>query len=116
VSKLQVKWKGPRRVASVESDYVFVVENLLMKELKAAHAKRLRFYKDKELNVTAELAQAAEHNDHQPSVVSKILDARYNKQEMFTSCWSRGAVSPLKRPSGNHTQLWLWMFRRWWQS
>jgi hypothetical protein len=23
VSKLQVKWKGPRRVASVESDYVF---------------------------------------------------------------------------------------------
>jgi hypothetical protein len=29
VSKLQVKWKGPRRVASVESDYVFVVENLL---------------------------------------------------------------------------------------
>jgi hypothetical protein len=31
VSKFQVKWKGPRRVASVESDYVFVVENLLMK-------------------------------------------------------------------------------------
>jgi hypothetical protein len=43
----------------------------------------LRFYKDKELNVTAELAQAAEHNDHQLYVVSKILDARYNEQEMF---------------------------------
>jgi hypothetical protein len=43
VSKLQIKWKGPRRVASVESDYVFVVENLLTKELKAAHATRLRF-------------------------------------------------------------------------
>jgi hypothetical protein len=82
-SKSQVKWKGPRRVASVESDYVFVVDNLLTKELKAAHATRLRFYKDKELNVTAELAQAAEHNDHQLYVVSKILDARYNKQEMF---------------------------------
>jgi ribosomal protein S17 len=39
-SKLQVKWKGLRRVASVESDYVFVVENLLTKELKAAHATR----------------------------------------------------------------------------
>jgi hypothetical protein len=73
VSKLQVKWKGPLRVASVESDYVLVVENLLTKELKAAHATRLRFYKDKELNVTAELAQAAEHNDHQLNVVSKIL-------------------------------------------
>jgi hypothetical protein len=78
VSKLQVKWKGPRRVASVKSDYVFVVENLLTKELKAAHVTRLRFYKDKKLNVTAELAQAAEHNDHQLYVVSKILDARYN--------------------------------------
>jgi hypothetical protein len=28
-SNLQVKWKGPRRVASVKSDYVFVVKNLL---------------------------------------------------------------------------------------
>jgi hypothetical protein len=37
MSKLQVKWRGSRRVASVESDYVFVVENLLTKELKAAH-------------------------------------------------------------------------------
>jgi hypothetical protein len=68
--------KGPRRIASVESDYVFVVENLLTKELKAAHATRLRFYNDKELNVTAELAQAVEHNNHQLSVLSKILDAR----------------------------------------
>jgi Chromo (CHRromatin Organisation MOdifier) domain len=83
VSKLQVKWKGPRRVASVKSDYVFVEENLLRKELKAAHATRLRFYKDKKHNVTAELAQAAEHSDYQIYVVSKILDARYNEQEMF---------------------------------
>jgi hypothetical protein len=83
VSKLQVKWKGPRRVASVKSDYVFVLENLLTKELKAAQATRLRFNKAKELNVTAELAQAAEHNDHQLYVVSIILDARYNEQEMF---------------------------------
>jgi Chromo (CHRromatin Organisation MOdifier) domain len=80
---LQVKRKGPRRVASVESDYVFVVENFLTKKLKDAHATRLRLYKDKELNVTAELAQAAEHNDHQLYVVSKILDARYNEQEIF---------------------------------
>jgi hypothetical protein len=53
VSKFQVMWKGPRRVASVETDYELVVENLLAKELKAAHAIRLRFCKDKELNFTA---------------------------------------------------------------
>jgi hypothetical protein len=68
---------GRARAASrVESDCVFVVENLLTKEVQAAHATRLRFYKDKDLNVTAELAQAAEHNDHKVYVVSKILDAR----------------------------------------
>jgi hypothetical protein len=49
----------------VESNIVFVLENLPTKELKAVHATRLRFFKNKELNVTAELAQAAEHNDHQ---------------------------------------------------
>jgi hypothetical protein len=43
-SKLQVKWNGPRRVASVESDSVFVVENRLTKELKALQATCLRFY------------------------------------------------------------------------
>jgi hypothetical protein len=48
-SKFQVKWKGPRRIANVRSEYVFVVKNLLMKELKAAHATRLRFYQEKEL-------------------------------------------------------------------
>jgi hypothetical protein len=82
-SKFQVKWKGPRRVASVESDYVFVVEHILTKDLKATLATRLRFYKDMELNVTTELAQAADHNYHKLYVVSKVLDARYNEQEMF---------------------------------
>jgi hypothetical protein len=44
---------------------------------------RLRFYQVKELNVTAELAQTTEHNDHQLYVVSKILGARYTEQDMF---------------------------------
>jgi hypothetical protein len=48
---------------------VFVLENLLTKKLKAALATRLRFYQDKELNVTAELAKAAEHNDHELHIV-----------------------------------------------
>jgi hypothetical protein len=70
-SELQVKCKGPRRIASLETDYVFVVKNLTTRDLKAAHATRLQFYQYTELNVTAELAQAAEHNDHQLYVVSK---------------------------------------------
>jgi hypothetical protein len=57
--------------------------NLLMKELNAAHATRLRLHQDKELNVTAKLTQAAKHNDHQLYVVSKILGARYNELDVF---------------------------------
>jgi hypothetical protein len=82
-SKLQVKWKGRRHVASVESDYVFVVDNLLTKELNAAHATRRRFYQDMEHNVAVELSQAVEHNDHQLYAVSRILDARFNELVMF---------------------------------
>jgi hypothetical protein len=41
VSKLQVKWKSPRCVASVESYYTLVVANLLTKGLKTEHATRL---------------------------------------------------------------------------
>jgi hypothetical protein len=62
-SKLQVKCKGPHRIVSVDSDYVCVcvcgVANLLTKELEAAHAIRLRFYQDKDLNITAHMSKAA---------------------------------------------------------
>jgi hypothetical protein len=105
VSKLQVKWKGPRRVASVESGDVFVVENLLTKELKAAHATRLIYYKDKELNVTTELAQAAGHNDHKSSTsFRRFLTRATMNKKCFMSCWSLGAVPLLERPLGNLTQ------------
>jgi hypothetical protein len=62
---------------------LFVVWNLLTKGQKAAHAKRLRIYQDTKLNVTEELSQAAEYNFHEQYVVSKILGARSNEQEMF---------------------------------
>jgi hypothetical protein len=65
---------------------VFVVDNLLTKEMKAAHAARLRFYQDKELNVTAKLAPAADYNDHQLYIVLKILGARYNYMTCSVSC------------------------------
>jgi hypothetical protein len=58
--------------------------NLLTNELRAVLATRMRFYQDKELNVTAELAQAAEHhNDDELYIASKILVASYKEQENF---------------------------------
>jgi hypothetical protein len=83
---------------------VFVVENLLTKKLKAAHTTRLRFHKDKEINVTTEPAQAAEHKDHQLYVVSKILDAGYNEQEMFHELLVAWRGFPVEGSLGNLTQ------------
>jgi hypothetical protein len=48
-----------------------------------------------ELNVTAELAQAADHNHHELYVVSKILDARYNENEMFHELFVAWRGSPV---------------------
>jgi hypothetical protein len=76
---------------------VFVVESLLTKGIKAAHATHRRFYQDKELNVTAELAQTAEYNDHELYVVSKVLDSRYNEHEMYL-IGSTGCQCRCRRP------------------
>jgi hypothetical protein len=103
VSNLQVKWKGPRRVASAESDYMVVVENLLTKELKAAHATRLRFYKDKELNVTRSWPRLLSTTTISTSCRRLSTRATMNRR-CFTSCWSRGVDSPSERPPGNLTQ------------
>jgi hypothetical protein len=68
-SKLQVKWKDMRRVASVESDHAFVVKNLLTKELKAAPSTLLRFYQDKELHVAG-----PEHRAQRPRAACCVED------------------------------------------
>jgi hypothetical protein len=86
--RLQVRWKGPRGVASVEFDNVFVVENVLTEKLKGAHIKRLRIYQDKDPNITAE-------------------------KEMFHGLLVAWRGFPFKRSPVNLAQLWLWMFQIW---
>jgi hypothetical protein len=117
VSRLQVKWKGPRRVLSVESDYVFDVKNLFTKEPKAAHATRLRFIRTR----NSMSLRSWFRPPPSTATISSTSCRRYSTRatirgRYFMSCWSRGAVSPLERPLGNLTLLWLWMCRTWWRS
>jgi hypothetical protein len=91
-------------------------KNLLTKELKAAHATRLRSTR---INNSAPLRRWA--RPPSATTTSCTLCRRYStratmKKRCFTSYWSRVAVSPLKRPPGILTHLWLWMFRRSWRS
>jgi hypothetical protein len=74
---------GPAPRREYEVHIYFRREELLTRELEAAHATRLRFYQEQELNVIAALDQAAEYNDHQLYVMSRILSARYNGHGIF---------------------------------
>lgn len=54
-SKLQVIWRGPYRVVDTKSDFVYVLEHLVTKKQHAVHASRMKFYHDKDLNITEEV-------------------------------------------------------------
>jgi hypothetical protein len=56
-------------------------KNLTTKDVKAVRTNFMRFYKDRSLNLTEELEQAAEHNKHQQFVVSNLLDLRYYEKK-----------------------------------
>jgi hypothetical protein len=62
-NKLALKWRGPRRVLEVISDYVFLVEDLETGNSTPVHGSRLRFYHDASLDVTADLLAQVAHNE-----------------------------------------------------
>ena len=45
--KLQFVWRGPRRISSVRSDWMFEVENLITNKKEVVHARRLHTYREK---------------------------------------------------------------------
>ncbi len=51
--KLALRWRGPRRVVKVISDWIFKVEDLRNGTLEDIHSSRLRYYCDSSLNEEA---------------------------------------------------------------
>jgi hypothetical protein len=76
--KLTVRWRGPRCVVSVISEFVYAVEDLLTGVISAVHSSRLRFYSDSSLNVCADLLEQVAHNEQGYSV-SGFRDLKYDK-------------------------------------
>jgi hypothetical protein len=60
--KLRARWLGPRRVTTVESDWLFEVEDLISGERAITHSARLKFYHDQSLNDTEDLIEHVAHN------------------------------------------------------
>ena len=78
-AKLSVRWKGPAQVIKATSPWVFEIQNLITGVVKEAHASRLKFYADQDLNVDHELLAHVAHND-QGHVVESFGDCRWNPQ------------------------------------
>jgi hypothetical protein len=79
--KLSIKWRGPRRITAVESDWVFQVQYLLTNSATAVHATRLKFYCDKDLEITEDLLA---HIAHQQSgyEASRLKDLRWSPDDV----------------------------------
>lgn len=78
-SKLQVIWKGPCRVSSVVSDWVYEVEDLTNGKVTVAHASRLKFYADSALGNLEEAKCQASHSASQYEVQS-LNAIRFNEE------------------------------------
>ena len=50
--KLLLLWKGLFRIADTLNDYIFELENIINRERRVVHGDRIRYYTDKQLNVT----------------------------------------------------------------
>ena len=76
-SKLSARWTGPWKVVSSISDHVFIVENLLSRKRRTVHTQRLKFYSDKNLNITTNLKESIAYNSPQDVYqIEKFIDHR----------------------------------------
>jgi hypothetical protein len=60
-NNLRVKWRGPRRIVSIPSQWTYIVEDILQGVKKEVHASRIKLYRDKDLNITQEIKDHAGH-------------------------------------------------------
>ena len=85
--KSKPRWTGPYRIVNVESDWDFEIEHLVTNEKFHAHSSRLKFYCDKDLNITADLKFQITH-DEMRYKIEKILDHSLIEEEYkFLILW-----------------------------
>jgi hypothetical protein len=77
-AKLRMRWKGPVMVVKANIPWVFEIQNLITGLVKEAHASHLKFYADKDLEVSADLLAHVAHND-QGNEVEAFGDALWNE-------------------------------------
>ena len=66
----------PLRVLSCRDNYVFEIQNLLNQKTQLAHGRRLKFFRNSELNITEEIEEHLQYQDNQLLVVEDLEDIR----------------------------------------
>ncbi len=77
-AKLRMRCKGPAMVVQANSPWVFEIQNSITGLLKEAHASHLKFYADKDLEVSVDLLAHVAQND-QGYEVEAFSDARWSE-------------------------------------
>jgi len=60
--KLRANWVGPYRIHSVQTDWLYEIQDLLTNTITTCHAARLQFYHDSSLAITVELKDHVTHS------------------------------------------------------
>lgn len=83
VPKLTVKWSGPCRIVALVNHPVFEVESLIPpNKRRNVHATRLKFFSDKDMEVTEELTTYLTYQGAELHVVDSLEGVRKHKNQL----------------------------------
>ena len=79
--KARMKWLRPQKIIRVVSEWIYKCQELINERVSLFHSNRLKYYADTYLNVKQELSDTIDHNEIHYSMVSKLLELRYNRSK-----------------------------------
>lgn len=74
--KTSLRWKGSYRVVEYRPEYIFFIEDLLTSKKKEVHGRRLKLYRNKDFEVTQELADHLSYQQNELLVIERFDDIR----------------------------------------
>ena len=74
--KLSLKWTGPFRVTRVLSNFLYELEDLRNGLKEVVHGSRVKFFRNKDYEVTEECLNQLAYQDGELCMIDSILDLR----------------------------------------
>lgn len=74
--KQAVRWRGPFRVMRCSSEYTFEMEDLLTSERREFYGRRLKFFRNRDVDVTEKVRNHLSYQGNELLVVREIEDIR----------------------------------------